>query len=609
VGRTRMSRAAERGNSFLTVLLLAGIVVAGNRFAGEHLRVRHDFSQDQLYAVSDATRAILERLEDRLQVKTYFTGKIEAGEVALAKARIEAQLEELAAIAGRHMEVLALDPSTSTVAANEAVSYRIMPRTVQSQGLTKQSVSQPVFLGLLLRYRGREHVLDFVIDPWAFEIQFASAVHTLVRDRQVVVGWFEDEPQDQRPIDAFQAHFESTRALLQRRHQVVDVEDLRHGKAVGQGIDILVVVRPLAQHPRVAFELDQFVQRGGKLVVLWDQTDYNYLSLQRRGPPGAEVQDTGLETLLRSWGALPTPQHVWDDPWQASYFWYRPIPDAQPGASNIVQEPGKTPLFIRVQEEGFDPVHPVTAGLQTATFSWAQPIAVQLPVPAGVERVVLLSSSEDSYRTEMQPAHVVLQKSISGMTQSLYADRELVPMSFALGVALEGRFPSPFADGAPAPFDPFDQGGSRVGTTDETVLSAAADSQVVVFGDADWLRDPDREGWYPFSNADGNQALFMNAIDWLTLDEDLIALRRRMPRDRALLDFEREARRELGLEHLSLAATQEEFDRRLELEERARGLAARERWQRMLLPLLATLAAVAAFGLAFNLMQRRGGRA
>ncbi|MEE8469600.1 MAG: Gldg family protein [Planctomycetota bacterium] len=606
MGRTRMSRAAERNNSLLTVLLLAGIVVAGNRLAGEHLAFRHDFSQDQLYAVSDATRSILGRLEDRLQVKTYFTGHIEAGEVLLAKARIEAQLAELAAIAGRHMEVVALDPSTSTVAANEALSYRIQPRTVQSQGSTG-SVLQPVYLGILLRYRGREHVLDFVIDPWAFEIQFASAVHTLVRDAQVVVGWFEDEPQDMRPLDVAQAHFKNARALLDRRHQVRDVEDLRHGQAVSEEIDILIVVRPLEQHPRVAFELDQFVQRGGKLVVLWDQIDYNYLSLQRRGAPGAAVQETGLETLLRAWGALPTPQHVWDDPWQASYFWYRPIPNVQPGESTVMREPGATPLFIRLQAGGFDPSHPVTAGLQTVTLSWAQPINVEVPPPGGLERMTLLRSSDDAYRTTPKAAHVVLPKPISGMTQALYAEGR--GRSYALGVALEGRFPSPFVDGAPAPFDPFHEGGAGRSTTDETVLSAAAESQVVVFGDADWLRDPDREGWYPFLNADGNQALFMNVIDWLTLDEELIALRRRIPRDRALFDFETEARRELGLEHLSLSDTRQEFDLRLELEEQARSLAQRKRWQSMLLPLLVTLAAVAVFGLAFNLAQRRRRRA
>ena len=142
---TGSSRSDDRLNAALTVLLLLTSLVLANRIARDHLVVRRDLSEDQLYAVSDATRSILGGLEDRLQVTTYFTGEIEFGEVALLKARVEAQLEELAAIAGDRMEIVALDPSVSSEAASEVRRLRIYPQRVRSQRGT-QLIEQEVYL-------------------------------------------------------------------------------------------------------------------------------------------------------------------------------------------------------------------------------------------------------------------------------------------------------------------------------------------------------------------------------------------------------------------------------------------------------------------------------
>ena len=74
MGRKRMSARAERWNSILTAVLLFVLVVLVNKTASRTMRVRKDLSEDQLYAVSDATRTILGRPEDRLLVKVYFSG-------------------------------------------------------------------------------------------------------------------------------------------------------------------------------------------------------------------------------------------------------------------------------------------------------------------------------------------------------------------------------------------------------------------------------------------------------------------------------------------------------------------------------------------------------
>lgn len=605
------SRRADRANAALTVALLFVAVVLANRIARDHLAVRRDLSQDRLYAVSDATRSILGDLEDRLQVTTFFTGDVEFGEVSLLKARVEAQLAEFAAIAGARMEIVALDPSTSSEAAAEVRRLRIYPQRVRSQRGT-QLVEQEVYLGLLLRYRGRDQILAQV-DPWGFEVQFCSAVYALVRDRRARIGWY--GPWKANPARPGGASWELARRMIAGRHELVPDErlaNLRYGEPVPDDVEILIVVAPREEHPRVAFELDQFVQRGGKLVVLVDQVQYDALTHERLGPPGLEaVPPTGLEALLAAYGARPTPEHVWDTRWATEHAWLRARAGATATALDLPPEriPVVSPLLIRPGEGGVDPSHPVTAGVSGVTLSWAQPIEPTDP-PPGVVRTTLLASSDASARL-MEPTalHVVDPDDIRANTAALLASRK--PRSYMLAVALEGTFPSPF-ERAPAPDDPLLSEEPET-TTDEPVLSRVASTQVVVFGDADWLRDDAAVGTrlaelgrdlFPFVNAPGNQLLFMNLLDWLTLDEELIALRRRLPRERPLVDFEAEARARLGLVDGEQPRTAEGYAERLRLEEAAAAEARARRWWRMAAPAAVTLALLLAFGLVWNLSQR-----
>ena len=73
-----LSRRDERLNAWLSALLLGLILVVGNMLARRHLVVRWDLSEDQLFAVSDATKDTLGRMEARMQVKAYFTGDIKS---------------------------------------------------------------------------------------------------------------------------------------------------------------------------------------------------------------------------------------------------------------------------------------------------------------------------------------------------------------------------------------------------------------------------------------------------------------------------------------------------------------------------------------------------
>jgi len=571
-----LTRREERMNAWLSALLLPLILIFGNQLARRHLVVRVDWSEDQLFAISDATKDTLERLEGRLQVKAYFTGDIKSGTFALAKSRLEGLLSEYEALSGGKLDVDFADPNFSTQALSEAQDYVLTPYKAESfQG--SQLVKQDVYLGLVMRYRRREAVIPFAL-PRNFETQFTQRIHDILREERVVVGWHGEEPDAGAPT-AHYGRFEQARGWLAATRDVRLVQHLKDGEPVAEDVDVLLVVRPTELHRRAVFEIDQFVQRGGNLIVLVDQVHSTFDQAA-----GGVVTKTGLDELLSAWGAPVAEEHVWDVDSHGALRLTSRVPGAGPTAQPY-------PLWPRMTEESFHAELPPTSALDDGVFIWAQPLRLGAPAPEGVSRDVLASSSAGSYLTELTTHIIADDEQLRAQSSSFLAGGDGRP--YALAAALSGRFPSPFESGAPQPWDPIS---AAAGTTDEPVLSRGADAHVVVIGDADWIRDG--------MMAAPNRTLLLNLVDWLTTDDALIALRSRTPRDRPIVDFLEEERDRLGIDVVS-EETLAQADLRVELEREALAAADARRWRAVLFPVGITLAMVLLFGLVWNQRAKR----
>jgi len=405
--------------------------------------------------------------------------------------------------------------------------------------------------------------------PATLESAFSQHLDNLLRERSSVVGWY-----------GAPAGFERARAILAARHEVRPIQGLESGQPVGEDVDLLVVPGPADLHPRAAFEIDQYVQRGGRLLVCIDQVaiDLGTLVVHRS-------DRTGLEDLLATWGARVTPQHVWDDQKAVVRVTRR-------GVLQPVQV--EYPLFVRLDGTSFDSSLPPVADLQAGILPWVQPIEPAEP-PAGLSRVDLVHSSENAYRVDLLERVDLDEEHLASQTRANYARGP--GRRYSLAVVLSGRFPSPYAGGAPRPWDPVHP--DERGTTPERVISGERDSQVVVFGDADWMRD---------EYVQGNERLLANLVDWMVLDDELLALRARTARERPLRDFYAEELRARGLEALGADESLAELDLRLRDETAASRAARARQWKAMLVPMGITLVLVFFAGGLWNWRERRAHR-
>jgi ABC-type uncharacterized transport system involved in gliding motility auxiliary subunit len=582
-----LSRRAQRWNGVLSGILLVMLVVLVNA-AVRGLDLRVDVSEDQLFAPSPELAERLANLDDLLVVTAYFTGSPEHGAVQIARSRMVAQLKDFADDADGRMRLEFVDPNASSAAKLSALRLGIVSRQLKGASVGGAVGLQDVWLGLSLKYKGRERALPVVM-PQTLEYAFASELFRLTRERVPKIGLYA------RGESSSGHGWKAVRKVLSESGEVITIEHLSVEGALPDDLDLLVVIGPRRLHPRAGFAIDQFVQKGGNV----------FLALEEREVPlnqaRAKAFPTGLEDLLAAWGLELSAGTLWDP--KAQSIGIKRMEEGR----NLGTVPLLYPYWPEIGPEGLSKELPVTARLGGLRLYWCQ--ALETPegvkAPDNLERVAMVSSSADSYLAT-PPTSLVPDPSLLDTEAARLAATQ-TPGAHPIAVSLSGRFPSPFGEaGAPAPQLPYDAvlgaGGWDGTTTNEAVLdSVEGAGTVVVFADTDWLHEMGPGPW------DAEAATFVaNTADWMLLEDDLVALRSRFPRQRPLVDFLAQERKARGVTSLANLASIGEAETQTLAEDEAEAAASWRRTAAMLKALFGSvLLAVLCFGLPGFLRRRR----
>ncbi len=358
--------------------------------------------------------------------------------------------------------------------------------------------------------------------------------------RQVTV--LAPEPSAPSGLPGAGASFSQLEAALEESFRVTR-DDLRSGR-VPPATDALLVLAPEALDDRQRFAIDQFLMRGGAVVL---STSPFQVSMARG--LGAAAQRSGLEDWLETLGLTLEEAFVLD-PQNAAL----PIPVERMLGGLPIQEIRMLdyPPFPDLRGPQLADTHPITQGLDQLTMNWAAPLLLAEPEgdeaePRSWTSTVLLRSSPGSQRTP---------------STNLIPDFDRFPAlgfptqgetgSAILAVALEGRFPSAFA-GQPSPLAPAAE--EEENTTPAPVLARSPEgSKLVVIASNSFASDTALE---LASQGQGSYytqpiALVQNALDYALEDEALLSLRGRSALNRTLIPLTPEAQQ--GWESLNYGA-------------------------------------------------------
>lgn len=375
----------RRRRSFaVTVLLATANLFVLNWIARDHFE-RLDLTATQAFTLHPATIDLLEGLDDLVTVRAFVSERAfrEQAQYANWPRMLKDLLDEFVAAGRGQVRIEWKDPTDAPDVAREARTSGV--REVQLQGRDEQSaVVFKAYAGIVLSYGGRpDEVLPFVFPVDQLEYGLALSMSRLTRKRTVTIGFnsIREAPRglalryagaagmDENDIDR------NWRLIKQALERQFDIVKVPMDKEVPAHVDLLVLHNVSGMDDKAQFYLDQFVMRGGRLLVLADGTQEN--AQLKALTPRQNMPDP----LFAHYGFEIQRNIVFDR--QA----YQPDPRAPPAY-----------WFPKLLSRYFDAESSLLNGIDE--FHLMLPSSITLNPPEGVEGVVLAKTTPSAWSQE-----------------------------------------------------------------------------------------------------------------------------------------------------------------------------------------------------------------
>jgi ABC-2 type transport system permease protein len=336
--------------------------------------------------------------------------------------------------------------------------------------------------------------------------------------------------------------FKDSIAALEGEFEIRRV-DLSEGKPVPRQVSVLLLIRPETLSDKAIYEIDQFLMRGGRLVVCADSYAFDLPRAMQTGDANTikKVEWDAFRKFLRHAGADVGDSMILDTKSET-------IAMARRGSrrGEIEFFDVKLPYFVYCEApEGLDQGHDIIGKLQSILVQWATPVRAAkeeaakdgkeakpgLP-PGVVAREIAWTSPKSSTSTDMAQAQA---QGSGSFEYKPPADAARQPVA----LVLTGSFPSYFA-GKPIPGEEkkaTESAASRPAEErDSTRLDKSKETSIVVIGDSDFMSSILTQALdLNVATLRQNLAFIRNAIDFGGPEAKLMAIRNRENVQRPLL--------------------------------------------------------------------------
>jgi ABC-type uncharacterized transport system involved in gliding motility auxiliary subunit len=476
--------------AFLLAVWLSGLFLRGARL---------DLTEHHQYTLSAGTVRILGKLQSPVKLTLFYSERAAAGQpqFRVYAQRVRELLEEVAAKSKGKLTLAFVDPEPFSDAEDTAAGKGL-------RAIPLPNGDGSLYFGLVgSNDKKAESVMPF-IEPSKetfLEYDIAKLVSTLGQSRKPVLAILSDLPTGPG-LDALSGQPTAGWMIDRQLRQFFDVRRLQPDpRSIGDDVDLLMVVHPRAPTPDTEYAIDQYVLRGGHLLVFVDPD-------AESDPKGNEVDPTAFDAvrssslpiLFKAWGIAYAPDRVVLDAQKAL--------QAQPDPS---EPPAPQLSILGLHASDMNQHDVLTADLESINLSSAGSLGLQPQSPLKFE--ALLQSSRNAMLVDaVKVREAASDPSI--LSDGFRADtRDPYTLAARLSGPLKTAFP---------------------GRTGPKHLAASRKpANIVVVADTDLLSDRlwvekqnflGQEVANPFAN---NADFIYNAVDNLVGNDDLIAVRTR----------------------------------------------------------------------------------
>ena len=536
-----------------SVLLLLICLVTVNLMA-HFLPLRYDLTEERLYTISEGSRKILAGLTDPVRINFYYSRNNSElpPNFKIYAQRVQELLEEYVALSKSMVVLKILDPKPDTDEEEWAQKYGIKPITLPSGNTVYfGAVISMLDQEMLLPYfdQRRENLLEYDISQAIQKVGSPStskvgllSVLNLQGGRSMIPG----QPPAQKWV------------FLNELEKSVTVENLALTiEEIPDDINLLIVLHPRSFNSRLRYAVDQYVLRGGRLVVMLDPN----ARIDMTSPAnqfGQQPQlSSDLPELLKQWGVDYDVAKVVGDRLHATQV-------------NTGQGVMSFPMWMTFRSDSLDQKHPITAQLENLLFVEAG--SLKKAADSKTEFTPLLSLSAKSGLIDAFQLRFAAPDQLS---RDMKVDGE----AKAVMAITTGIFSSAFPNGQPVK-EKKNPEASATGEESEGetplkhphLLEAVELNSILIFSDVDFLSDQfsvqklNFLGQTIIQPRNDNLNLMLNAAEHLSGNEALMSIRSRgrfsRPFNR-LLAMQRQAQLRHQTEEKLLLSQLEEVQQRL----------------------------------------------
>lgn len=553
-----MKRFGLTLNRAVLIAVAAILFVAVNVLSTTLLKsARVDLTADRLYTLSDGTRRILAGIEEPITLRLFFSDAAATPYPSIKSygQRVRSLLQEYEALADGGIRLEIIDPEPFSTAEDDAVAAGL-------QGI-RTNGGDTIYFGLVgtnatdlqltipFFSPDRERFLEYDLTKLVSDLS--------VTEKPVLglVSWLPLAFGPGGPMAAAQGQ-SAPYVIYEQLRESYSIRQIGQVfSKIDPDVDLLLVVHPGDLGEQELYAIDQFVLRGGKLILFVDPFLETAPTIQSM--PGTTLAATSnLEKLLKAWGVDFDPTKVVAD---RSFAQRVSIMGPQG------RETKDYVAWLGLHGPGLSADDPVTAELDMVNL--ASPGALQ-PIEGATTRFepVLRSSAESMY---LPVSELRFQPRPDDLLRQFKADGQEKTLAARITGPAKSAFDGPVENGEGEGDDKAEKPAPHV---------TEGQINVLVVADADILED---QYWVQVQQLFGqrialpladNGPFVMNAVDNMSGSSDLISLRSRGVSQRPftlVADIQRKAEARFLAEEKRLQAKLAEAERRIQELEEGRG--------------------------------------
>ncbi|MBI4370313.1 MAG: GldG family protein, partial [Elusimicrobia bacterium] len=462
-------------------VVAVAVALGALNLAGQIFYGRWDFSEGKIYSPSKATKRVLKNLEDPIIVKGYFSQDLPQP-YATYRDYLKDLLRSYRNDAGKNLEYKFIHyPGDDQKFRSEALSMGVAPVRVTTIVKDKYEIKDG-FMGLVLIHGDRKETIPVIRDIKGLEYDLTTRIRKLVTKEARQVALLASHGTEDLSAE--------TEEAVRENYDIQKVELAEILKSPKKPQSLILVGPSQKFSDEDLAVLEQLILQGMPVGLFLNTKSVNVGS----GLFMASNIETGLDRLLTHWGLEMKKGFVLDLQNQNVAVQQRAGPFL---INNVVNYP-PLPIITRLSED-----NPITKEMDQVMLPFASPI-----------------STENVKNLKVEP--LAMTTRLSWFKSDLI---NLAPMSrfdpdpkdpkgpFIVACAIEGKMTAlfPSAPGGVA---------SSTSSASSWLKESAGTSRVLLVGTSKLL-----DSRIPADAS--NQIFFLNSVDWLSEDADLVAVRSR----------------------------------------------------------------------------------